>query len=75
MRNWQANCSCSSLPYSMSRDEEYETLRLRRAFAAASCGEDVTELLKGTVAEIIVERQTVKLRLKNRQTIERREPA
>ena len=58
--------------YSMLGDEEYETLRLRRAFAAARCGEDVTELLKDTVAEIIVDRQTVKLRLKNGQIIERR---
>lgn len=61
--------------YSMIGDEEYETLRLRRVFSAARCGEDVTELLKETVAEIIVERQTVKLRLKNGQIIERRDPA
>lgn len=58
--------------YSMLGDAEYEALRLRRAFEAASCGEDVSELLKDTVAEIIVERQTVKLRLKNGQIIERR---
>lgn len=58
--------------YSMLEDEEYEALRLRRAFEAAQCGEDVSELLKDTVAEIIVERQTVKLRLKNGQIIERR---
>lgn len=60
--------------YSMLGDEEYETLRLRRVFAAAQCGEDVTELLKDTVAEIILERQSVKLRLKNGQIIERRDP-
>ena len=60
--------------YSMLGDEEYETLRLRRVFAAAQCGEDVTELLKHTVAEIILERQSVKLRLKNGQIIERRDP-
>lgn len=60
--------------YGTLGDQEYETLRLRQAFEAASCGEDVTELLKETVAEIIVERQTVKLRLKNGQIIERRNP-
>lgn len=60
--------------YSMLGNEEYETLRLCRAFEAARCSEDVSELLKETVAEIIVERQTVKLRLKNGQIIERRDP-
>lgn len=60
--------------YGTLGDQEYETLRLRRAFEAASCGEDVTELLKETVAEIIVERQSVRLRLKNSQIIERRDP-
>lgn len=61
--------------YSALGDAEYETLRLRRVFSAVRCGENVTELLKETVAEIVVERQNVRLRLKNGQIIERRNPA
>lgn len=50
-------------------DEEYETIRLRRQFNAAT--EPSAELLKSTVAEVVVDQRQVRLRLKNGQIIER----
>ena len=50
-------------------DEEYETIRLRRQFTAAT--EPSAELLKSTVAEVVVDQRQVRLRLKNGQIIER----
>lgn len=56
---------------------DYETERLRRVFAASPPMERLdADLLRSTVASIIVERNTVvSIRLKNQQIIERRELA
>ena len=58
--------------YAALGDEEYETNRLRRLFAAFECVAELNaDLLKSTVSEVLVTRQNVKLRLKNGQVIER----
>ena len=57
--------------YRMISDDEYETERLRRIFCQAESIEELSaELLRKTVASISVEINTVKLILKNNQTIE-----
>lgn len=55
--------------YDALGDEEYETVRLRRLFTAAT--EPSAELLKSTVSEVVVDQRQVRLRMKNGQTIER----
>lgn len=58
--------------YAALGNEEYETERLRRIFAASECVEELNaSILRSTVAEVLVTRQNVKLRLKNGQVIER----
>ena len=58
--------------YAALGNEEYETNRLRRLFSAFECVAELNaDLLKSTVSEVLVTRQNVKLRLKNRQIIER----
>ncbi len=51
-------------------NEEYETERLRRLFAAFECTAELNaELLQSTVSAVLVMRQTVRLQLKNGQII------
>lgn len=55
-------------------NEEYETVRLRRLFSSMQPSAELdAELLKSTVAKVIVTRESVQLKLKNGQTIERGE--
>ena len=57
--------------YDMIDDTEYETERLRRIFRKADPMEELSaDLLRKTVAGISVEIKTVKMTLKNNQTIE-----
>lgn len=54
----------------MHFDQEYETQRLRQLFTSAEQSNELdAELLRSTVAEVLVTPQLVKLRLKNGQTI------
>ena len=55
--------------YEALGNTEYETVRLRRLFTAAS--KSSAELLKSAVSEVIVDQCQVRLRLKNGQIIER----
>ena len=58
--------------YAALGNEEYETERLRRIFAASECVEELNaSILRSTVAEVLVTRPNIKLRLKNGQIIER----
>ena len=56
--------------YDAIGNEEYETERLRRLFAAFECTAELNaELLQSTVSAVLVTRQTVRLQLKNGQII------
>ena len=56
--------------YDTIGNEEYETERLRRLFAAFKCTAELNaELLQGAVSAVLVTRQTVRLQLKNGQII------
>ena len=59
--------------YDAIGNEEYETERLRRLFAAFECTAELNaELLQSTVSAVLVTRQTVRLQLKNGQSLERK---
>ena len=56
--------------YDAIGNEEYETARLRRLFAAFECTAELNaELLQSAVSAVLVTRQTVRLQLKNGQII------
>ena len=56
--------------YDAIGNEEYETERLRRLFAAFECTAELNaELLQRTVSAVLVTRQAVRLQLKNGQII------
>ena len=58
--------------YAALGNEEYETNRLRRLFSTFQCAAELNaDLLKSTVSEVLVTYQSVRLRLKNGQIIER----
>lgn len=60
----------ASEQYEAIGNQEYETQRLRRLFTNAEKSNELdAELLRSTVAEVLVTPQLVKLRLKNGQTI------
>ena len=58
--------------YAALGNKEYETNRLRRLFSTFQCVAELNaDLLKSTVSEVLVTYQSVRLRLKNGQIIER----
>ena len=63
-------CKLAQEQYDAIGNEEYETVRLRRLFAAFECTVELNaELLQSTVSAVLVTRQTVRLQLKNGQII------
>ena len=63
-------CKLAQEQYDAIGNEEYETERLRRLFAAFECTAELNaELLQSTVSAVLVTRQTVRLQLKNGQII------
>ena len=63
-------CKLAQEQYDAIGNEEYETERLRRLFAAFECTSELNaELLQSTVSAVLVTRQTVRLQLKNGQII------
>ena len=63
-------CKLAQEQYDDIGNEEYETVRLRRLFAAFECTAELNaELLQSTVSAVLVTRQTVRLQLKNGQII------
>ena len=63
-------CKLAQEQYDAIGNEEYETERLRRLFAAFECTAELNaELLQNAVSAVLVTRQTVRLQLKNRQII------
>ena len=63
-------CKLAQEQYHTIGNEEYETERLRRLFAAFECTAELNaELLQSTVSVVLVTRQTVRLQLKNGQII------
>ena len=63
-------CKLAREQYDAIGNEEYETERLRRLFAAFECTAELNaELLQSTVSAVLVTRQTVRLQLKNGQII------
>ena len=63
-------CKLAQEQYDDIGNEEYETERLRRLFAAFECTAELNaELLQSTVSAVLVTRQTVRLQLKNGQII------
>ena len=63
-------CKLAQEQYDDIGNEEYETERLRRLFAAFECTAELNaELLQSTVSAVLVMRQTVRLQLKNGQII------
>ena len=63
-------CKLAQEQYDAIGNEEYETERLRRLFAAFECTAELNaELLQSTVSAVLVMRQTVRLQLKNGQII------
>ena len=63
-------CKLAQEQYDAIGNEEYETERLRRLFAAFKCTAELNaELLQSTVSAVLVMRQTVRLQLKNGQII------
>ena len=63
-------CKLAREQYDAIGNEEYETERLRRLFAAFECTAELNaELLQSTVSAVLVMRQTVRLQLKNGQII------
>ena len=63
-------CKLAQEQYNAIGNEEYETERLRRLFAAFECTAELNaELLQSAVSAVLVTRQTVRLQLKNGQII------
>ena len=63
-------CKLAQEQYETIGNEEYETNRLRRLFAAFECTAELNaELLQSTVSAVLVTRQMVRLQLKNEQII------
>ena len=63
-------CKLAREQYDAIGNEEYETERLRRLFAAFECTAELNaELLQSTVSAVLVTRQVVRLQLKNGQII------
>ena len=63
-------CKLAQEQYDAIGNEEYETERLRRLFAAFECTAKLNaELLQSTVSAVLVMRQVVRLQLKNGQII------
>ena len=63
-------CKLAQEQYDVIGNEEYETERLRRLFAAFECTAELNaELLQSAVTAVLVTRQTVRLQLKNGQII------
>ena len=63
-------CKLAQEQYDAIGNEEYETERLRRLFAAFECTAELNaELLQSAVTAVLVTRQTVRLQLKNGQII------
>ena len=63
-------CKLAQEQYNAIGNEEYETERLRRLFAAFECTAELNaELLQSAVTAVLVTRQTVRLQLKNGQII------
>ena len=63
-------CKLAREQYDAIGNEEYETERLRRLFAAFECTAELNaELLQSAVSAVLVTRQTVRLQLKNGQII------
>ena len=63
-------CKLAREQYDAIGNEEYETERLRRLFAAFECTAELNaELLQGAVSAVLVTRQTVRLQLKNGQIV------
>ena len=63
-------CKLAQEQYNAVGDEEHETERLRRLFAAFECTAELNaELLQSAVSAVLVTRQTVRLQLKNGQII------
>ena len=63
-------CKLAQEQYDAIGNEEYETKRLRRLFAAFECTAELNaELLQSTVSAVLVTQQAVRLQLKNGQII------
>ena len=63
-------CKLAQEQYDAIGNEEYETERLRRLFAAFECTAELNaELLQSTVSAVLVTQQAVRLQLKNGQII------
>ena len=63
-------CKLAQEQYDAIGNEEYETARLRRLFAAFECTAELNaELLQSAVSAVLVTRQTVRLQLKNGQIV------
>ena len=63
-------CKLAREQYDAIGNEEYETERLRRLFAAFECTAELNaELLQSAVSAVLVTRQAVRLQLKNVQII------
>ena len=63
-------CKLAQEQYDTIGNEEYETKRLRRLFAAFECTAELNaELLQSAVSAVLVTHQTVRLQLKNGQII------
>ena len=63
-------CKLAREQYDAIGNEEYETERLRRLFAAFECTAELNaELLQSAVSAVLVTRQMVRLQLKNGQII------
>ena len=63
-------CKLAQEQYDDIGNEEYETVRLRRLFAAFECTAELNaELLQSTVSAVLVTRRAVRLQLKNGQIV------
>ena len=63
-------CKLAQEQYEAISNEEYETERLRRLFAAFECTAELNaEVLQSAVSAVLVTHQTVRLQLKNGQII------
>lgn len=63
-------CKLAQEQYDAIGNEEYETERLRRLFAAFECTEELNaELLQSAVSAVLVTHQTVRLQLRNGQIV------
>ena len=63
-------CKLAQEQYDDIGNEEYETVRLRRLFAAFECTAGLNaELLQSAVSAVLVTRRAVRLQLKNGQIV------